>query len=184
MPTRIESARPRFQQVVEHLEHELKAIRTGRANASLVETIPVEAYGSTMELKGVAAISVPDFKTIQIEAWDKNLVKDIEKAIIAADIGLNPNVAGQVIRLIMPAPTEETRRDTVKRVHALGEQTRKGIRNVREEVRDNIMKAEKDKEISEDERFRELEQLDKINHEWNEKVEAAVKEKEEEVMTV
>ena len=184
MPTRIDSARPRFQQVVEHLEQDLKAIRTGRANAALIENITVDAYGSSMDLKSVAAISIPDFKTIQIEAWDKNLIKDIEKAIIAANIGLNPNVAGAVIRLIMPAPTEETRRDTVKRVHALGEQTRKGIRNVREEVRDAVLKAEKEKEISEVERFRECEQLDKISHEWNGRIDAAVKSKEEEIMTV
>jgi ribosome recycling factor len=170
--------------VVDHLENELKAIRTGRANAALVENIRVEAYGSSMELKGVAAVSIPDFKTIQIEAWDKNLVKDIEKAIIAADIGLTPNVAGQVIRLIMPAPTEETRRDTVKRVHAMGEQSRIGVRNVREEVRESVLKAEKDKELSEDERFRELEQLDKVAREWNDKIDASVKAKEEEVMTV
>lgn len=184
MPNRIESARPRFQQVVDHLEHELKSIRTGRANASLVEGIPVEAYGSMMELKGVAAISIPDFKTIQIEAWDKGLVKDIERAIIAANIGLNPNVAGTVIRLVMPAPTEETRRDTVKRVHAIGEQSHVGIRNVREEIRDSILKAEKEKEISEDERFRDLEQLDKATREWNDKIDAAISSKEEEVMTV
>ncbi len=184
MPTRIENAKPRFQQVVEHLDSELSAIRTGRAHAALIENIQVEAYGSMMDMKGVAAVSIPDFKTIQIEAWDKALTKDIEKAIIAANIGLTPNVAGSIIRLIMPTPTEETRRDTVKRVHVLGEQSRKGIRNVREEVREEILSAEKEKQISEDDRFRELEQLEKQVKEWNGKIDDIVQGKEKEISTI
>lgn len=181
---RLEAAKPEFQKVIDHLEKELKNIRTGRANASLVDDVKVEAYGSMMELKGVAAISVPDAKTIQIEPWDKGVVKDVERALIAANLGLNPNVAGSVIRLIMPPTTEESRKETVKIVSQKGEQARVSIRAVRETVREAITADEADKKISEDEKFRDQEHLDKIAKEWNEKIEKIVKDKEEEVMTV
>ncbi len=184
MANYIENAKPDFAKAVERLDHELKNIRSGRANAALVEEVKVEAYGSTMELKGVAAISIPDAKTIQIEPWDKNLVKDVEKALIAANLGLNPNVAGTVIRLNMPQMNEETRKDTVKAVHQKGEQAKISLRNVREQVRETILKDEKAHLVSEDERFRQLEQLDKAVKEYNEKVDKLIAEKEEEVMTI
>lgn len=184
MPNRVESAKPEFQKVIEHLEKELKNIRSGRANAALVEDVRVEVYGSMMELKGVAAISVPDAKTIQIEPWDKSVVKDVEKALIAANLGLNPNVAGTIIRLNMPPMNEERRLETVKIVHQKGEQSRVSIRAVRETVREAITKDEKDKTISEDEKFRMQEQLDKLSKEMNDEIESLIKSKEEEVMTV
>ena len=184
MSTRIEASSPAFQNVLSHFEKELHNIRSGRANAAIVEEIKVEAYGSMMELKGLASISSPDAKTIQIEPWDKGVVKDIEKAIIASSIGMQPNVAGTTIRLVMPPMTEEKRLETVKVVHQKGEHARIGIRGVREEIRDKILQDEKEKNISEDERFRLLEELDKFAAEFNKKIDAAVKEKEEEVMTV
>jgi len=184
MANYIENAKPDFQKAVERLEHDLKNIRSGRANSALVEDVKVEAYESTMELKGVAAISVPDAKTIQIEPWDKNLVKDVEKALIAANLGMTPNVAGTVIRLNMPQMTEETRKETVRAVHQKGEQTKIAVRNIREQVRELIAKDEKSHIIGEDEKFRQQEQLDKIVKEFNEKVDTAVKKKEEEVMTI
>jgi ribosome recycling factor len=180
----IEGSKPAFQNVLAHLEKELNNIRSGRANAAIVEEVKVEAYGSMMELKGLASISVPDAKTIQIEPWDKGVVKDIEKALIVANIGMSPNVAGTVIRLVMPPTTEENRRDTVKAVHQKGEQTRIGIRGVREEIRDQVLQDEKDKKLSEDDRFRLLEELDKLVAEFNKQIDAAVQKKEEEVMTV
>lgn len=184
MPNRIETAKPEFQKGIEHLEKELKNIRSGRANAALVDDIRVEVYGSMMELKGVAAISVPDAKTIQIEPWDRSVIKDVEKALIAANLGLNPNVSGTVIRLIMPPMSEERRLETVKIVHQKGELARVSIRGVRESIRDAIVKDEKDKVISEDEKFRQQEQLDKLSKEMNDKIESLIKDKEEEVMTV
>lgn len=184
MPTPIESAKPEFQQVLQHLDKELHNIRSGRANAALVEDLRIEAYGSMMELKGLASISVPDAKTIQIEPWDKGVVKDIEKGLIAANLGLTPNVTGTIVRLIMPPTTEENRRETVKVVHQKGEQARISIRGVRETVRDAILKSEKDKLIGEDERFRLLEDLDKAVAEFNKEIDAMVQDKEKEVMTV
>ena len=173
-----------FEAAIEHFTQELKGLRSGRASAAMVENIPVEAYGSTMELKGVASISVPDAKTIQIEAWDKGVLKDIEKALIAADLGMQPNVTGSLIRMSMPAMTEESRKRLVKQAHEIAEQTRITVRSIREKARDTIAQQEKDKTIGEDERFRLQEELDKNVKEWNAKIEEIVKQKEEEVMTI
>lgn len=184
MPNPIDLAKPDFENVLEHLEKELKNIRSGRANAAMIEHVKVEAYGSMMDVKGVASISVPDAKTIQIEPWDKGVTKDLEKALIAANLGMMPTVAGSVIRLSMPPMTEENRKDQVKVVHQRGEQARIGIRNVREQVRDSIQKQEKDKVIGEDERFRLMDLLEKEVSDFNKKIDALIKEKEEEVMTI
>lgn len=180
----IDHAKQEFEQVIEHLNKELQNVRSGRANASMVEGLLVEAYGSMMELKGLASVSVPDAKTIQIEPWDKNVVKDIEKAIQASSLGLNPNVAGTTIRLIMPPMTEENRKSLVKIVGQKAEQARIGLRNVRENIREQISSQEKEKVISEDEKFRLQEQLDKVITEFNERIEALVSEKEAEIMTI
>lgn len=184
MANHIENAKPDFQKALDRLDNDLKGLRSGRANAALVEDIRVEAYGSTMELKGVAAISIPDAKTIQIEPWDKGLVKDVEKALIGANLGMSPNTAGTVIRLNLPQMTEETRKETVKAVHQKGEQAKISIRNVREAVRETLAKDEKAHVISEDDKFRLQEQLDKIVKEFNEKIDKLVTEKEQEVMTI
>lgn len=184
MPNPIELAKPDFENVILHLEKELNNIRGGRANAAIVDHVKVEAYGSVMDVKSLASISVPDAKTIQIEPWDKGVVKDLEKALLAANLGMTPTVAGTVIRLNMPPMTEENRKDHVKLVHQKGEQARIGIRSVREQVREQILKQEKDKIIGEDERFRLLDILEKEVGEANKKIDTAVKEKEEEVMTL
>lgn len=184
MPNYIENAKPEFQKILSHLEQELKNIRTGRANAAIVEDVKVEAYGSTMELKGLAAISVPDAKTIQIEPWDKGVVKEIEKALIAANLGMSPNVNGTVIRLVTPALTEETRKTTVKSVHQKGEQTHISIRNIREEIRASIAADEKAGSMGEDEKFRLQDQLEQVVKTANQKVDELVQAKEEEVMTI
>ncbi len=184
MANPIELAKPEFDQVIEHLEKELKNMRSGRANAATVEDIKVEAYGSVMDMKGVASISIPDAKTIQIEPWDKNLAKDIEKALTASSIGLTPNVSNGVIRLIMPPMSEENRRDMVKVISQKGEHARIGIRNVRETVRDAINKLEETKAIGEDEKFRLTDELEAKVKEYNAKIESTVKEKEEEIMTI
>ncbi len=184
MPNPIDLAKPDFENILAHLEKELHSTRGGRANASLIEHIKVEAYGSLMDVKGLASISVPDAKTIQIEPWDKGVVKDIEKALIASNIGMSPSTAGTVIRLTLPPQTEENRKNTVTILHQKGEQARIGIRNVREQVRETIVKQEKDKIISEDERFRLLDLLDKEVTEMNKKIDTAVKKKEVDILTI
>ncbi len=184
MPNPIDLAKPEFENVLSHLMQELRNLRGGRANAALVEHVKVEAYGSTMELKGVASISVPDAKTIHVEPWDPTVVKDIEKALILANLGMSPSVSGSVLRLTLPPLTEENRKDTVKMARSKGEHARIGARNVRETVREAILKQEKEKVISEDERFRLLDALEKEVADLNKKIDAALKKKEEEILTI
>ena len=184
MPSIIDQRVPAFESAVEHFSSELHGLRTGRASAGLVEDVSVEAYGNMMELKGVASISVPDAKTIQIEPWDKTVVVAIEKALIAADLGMQPNTSGSTIRLNIPPMTEENRKHIVKQVHEKAEQARIAIRSIREDIRDEIGKAEKAKEIAEDEKFRLQEQLEKKVKEYNEKVESLAEAKEKEIMTI
>lgn len=184
MSSHLDTHRPEFARVIEHFQRELASLRTGRANAQLVESIRIEAYGQLMDLKGVASITTPDAKTLQIEPWDKSVVKDIEKALIDASLGMQPNVAGTVIRLVMPPMTEEGRKNLVKLLRGKTEDARIGVRNVREKVKSLIVEDEKAKAISEDDRRRFLEQLDKTVAEQNEKIESIAKEKEEEIMKV
>lgn len=184
MPTIIDQHISSFEEAIKHFENELLGLRTGRANAASVEDVSVEAYGSQMELKGVASISVPDAKTIQIEPWDKSMVGAIEKALIIADLGMQPVTNGTTIRLISPPMTEENRKNIVKQAHEKAEEARIAIRSIREEVRDEIHRAEKDKEIGEDEKFRLQEQLDKIVKEMNDRIEQLADKKEKEIMTI
>ncbi|MBU0540513.1 ribosome recycling factor [Patescibacteria group bacterium] len=184
MANPVDLSKPEFEQVIERLDKELHNLRSGRANASMVEDLPVEAYNSTMALKSIASISSPDAKTIQIEAWDNNLVKDIEKAIISSNIGLNPNTAGTIIRLVMPPLTEENRKNMVKIVHQKAEQARIGVRKVRESVRESVAGDFEASRISEDEKFRLHDQLDKLVSDYNKKIETMADDKEKDVMTI
>ncbi|MCC6563448.1 ribosome recycling factor [Candidatus Uhrbacteria bacterium] len=181
---RIDEHKSEFQAVIDHFHKELSGLRTGRASAALVENIRVEAYGQTMDLKSMANISTPDAKTVQIEPWDKGVVKDIEKALVDASLGMQPNVAGSTIRLAMPPMTEENRKNMAKVLHQKEEQAKIGMRNVREKIKTAIQNDEKEKVIAEDEKRRQLEQLDKIVAEWNGKIETITTEKEKEIMTV
>lgn len=181
---RIDEHKPEFQAVVDHFQKDLSGLRTGRASATVVESIRVKAYGQDMDLKSMANISTPDAKTIQIEPWDKSVVKDIEKALVDASLGMQPNVAGTVIRLIMPPMTEENRKNMNKVLHQKAEQAKISMRNARDKVKTAIQKDEEDGVIAEDEKRRHLEQLDKVVAGWNDKIEAITGEKEKEIMTV
>lgn len=184
MSSHLAAKKEEFSQVIEHFQREIQSLRTGRANAQMIDHIRLEAYGQSMDIKGVASITTPDAKTLQIEPWDKTLVKDIEKALVDAGLGMQPNVAGTVIRLVMPPVTEEGRKTLVKNLRTRVEEARIGIRNVREAIKTLIMNDEKAKVISEDERHRALEQLDKMVAEYNQSVERIAEEKEEEIMKV
>ncbi len=184
MANHIDDHRAEFQGAVDHFHKELQGLRTGRANAALVEDIRIEVYGQSMDLKSNCSITIPDARTIQLEPWDKSIVKDVEKALIDAALGMQPNVAGTSIRLVMPPMTEETRKNMVKTVHQKEELAKVGIRNVREKVKSLITADEKNKVISEDEKRRQLERLDKVVAEWNAKIETMTAEKEKDVLTV
>ncbi len=176
--------KPAFQTAIEHLQKEFSALRTGRSSPALVENIPVHAYDSMMELKGISSITIPDAKTILIEPWDKTLLQTIEKAIRDSGIGLNPSIDGSLIRISIPSMTEETRKQIVKLLKEKVEEARIRIRAVREELRGEILQKEKDKLFSEDEKFKLLDELDKLTKEFNEEITAMAEHKEEEILTI
>lgn len=184
MSSHLEAHRPEFARVIEHFQRELQGLRTGRASVQIVENIRVEAYGQMMDIKGVASLTTPDAKTIQIEPWDKAIVKDIEKALIDASLGMQPNTAGTVIRLVMPPVTEEGRKNLVKVLGQKAEEAKISVRAVREKVKSLIVSDEKEKLISEDDRKGFLEQLEKVVGETNRQIEAISDSKEEEIMKV
>lgn len=184
MHTFLVQQKPKFESVIEYLQGDLASLRTGRATPALVEDIPVNAYDSIMEIKGLSSITVPDAKTITIDPWDKALLQNMEKAIRDSGIGLSPVVDGDVIRIAMPMMTEDNRKSMVKIMKDKIEDARIKVRHVREELRDLIMKQEKDKDISEDEKFKILDELDKFTKEYTDQISDIAVSKEKEIMTV
>lgn len=184
MKQEIAQYRDLFEKPITFLHSELSVLRTGRATPALVEHIHVEAYGSRQELMTLASISTPDARSIVIEPWDKSVLKDIERGIEEAGIGLNPTVQGTLIRIVLPVLTEETRKNLIKIMNEKVEEARVGIRGVREEVKGIILQAEKDKEIPEDEKYKLLEDLDKYAAIFNDKIKKIAEDKETEVMTM
>lgn len=180
----LDSYLPEFKKIIDHFKEELGHLRTGRANAVILDPVQVEAYGSRMPLKNVASIAVPDAKTITVEPWDKSVLKEIEKGILASNIGLNPVNDGKLIRLTMPPMTEEFRKELLKVVNQKLEQNRVSLRQLRDKIRDKIIAEEKAKEISEDQRFSLQEKLEKIMKEQNDILKGMAEEKEKEVMTI
>ena len=174
----------KFQAALDYLHSEYVKIQTGRANASLVENIMVENYGTMMPLKGLANISIPESKQIVIQPWNRDQLPEIEKVIRDSDLGLNPINDGVVIRLVLPPLTEERRSELVKLVHKYAEDARISIRNSRHDAINHLKNLEKEKQISEDElKINEKEIQEKVD-EFNKKVEEDAKRKEGDVMTV
>src|SRR5579863_3425536 len=176
--------RERMDRSVTALKEEFSSLRTGRANAGLLEHVTVEAYGSNMPINQLGAVSVPDPRSITVSVWDKGLVVSVEKAIRNAGLGLNPVVEGQNLRVPVPALTEERRRDLAKLAGKYAEQQRIAVRNVRREAMDDLKKAEKDAAISQDEHKRLEGDVQKITDEAIKRVDEALKTKEHEIMQV
>lgn len=170
-----------FEKTLAHLAEELSGLRTGRAHPALVEHMNVVAYQTTMPLKSLATISVPDARTLQIEPWDQATIKDIERAISESSLGIHPTVDGKVLRLVMPVMTEEMRMRLVKVLKEKSEEARVAVRQVREDIRKEL---QKDEAMSDDEKFKIQDELDKLTKEYVETVEEMAKKKEEEVTTV
>ncbi|MBU0645941.1 ribosome recycling factor [Patescibacteria group bacterium] len=173
-----------FEAVLEHLNKGLGALRTGRATPTLVEDVVVNAYNSNMDLKSVASIRTQDAKTLVIEPWDKGLIQAIEKAIRDADLGFSPTVDGSLVRINLPPMTEENRKQLVKIMRERAEEARVGLRGVREVAREEIMKMEKAKEVSEDEKYKMLDELDKTTKDFTSRADETADKKEAEIMTV
>lgn len=167
-----------------NLEEEYGAIRAGRANPRILDRIQVDYYGTPTSLQGVANISVPEARMIQIQPWDAGLIKDIEKAILASDLGLTPANDGKVIRLVFPELTEERRKELVKDVKKKGEETKVAIRNIRRDANDAVKKEAKANEISEDEQKQLEDKIQKLTDGYVKKIDQAIDAKSTEVMTV
>ncbi len=180
----IDSHQPEFENAINHLKDELASLRTGRASPALVEGIPIEAYGTKSPLRQLASITTPDSKTILVDPWDKNVIKEIEKSINDANLGLSVVNEGKHLRLVIASLTEETRKDLIKVLNQKAENTRKTLRSLRDEIKEKIQRAEKEKEISEDEKFRLQKNLDEITAEYNNKIKELVEKKEKEIMTI
>lgn len=173
-----------FPQAVEHLKQELSGLRTGRASAALVENLMVDVYGTMTPLKGVASISVPDARSLLISPWDGTVAKNIEIAITNANLGVNPINEGTAIRMVLPEMTEENRKAMVKVLNTRLEVARVSLRSVRDTIKDNIVKAEKNKEITEDDRYDLLEKLDLMTKDYTRTMQEMGNAKEHEIMTI
>jgi len=173
-----------FNKILDFFKDELAGLRTGRANAAMVEGIMVDAYGSKMPLKGVASINIPDAKTIVIDPWDKSLVKEVESALRNCGKNLNPINEGNFLRIVISALTEETRKQLAKLVSEKAEAARISARHLREDIKDLILAAEESKEITEDQRFKLQQDLDKKISDVNAQIKSIAEEKEAEIMKV
>ena len=176
--------RDRMDKAVAALKDEFASLRTGRASSSLLDQINVEAYGSTMPINQVAAISVPEPRMITVNVWDKGMVVSVEKAIRSSNLGLNPVVDGQSLRIPIPPLTEERRKDLAKVAGKYAEQQKVAVRNVRRDANDDLKKAEKDGAINQDEHKRMEAEVQKLTDEAIKRVDEALKTKEQEIMQV
>ncbi|HSZ52266.1 MAG TPA: ribosome recycling factor [Caulobacteraceae bacterium] len=176
--------RERMEKAVTALKEEFASLRTGRANAALLDPIQVDAYGSKVPINQVGAISVPEPRSITVSVWDRGLVVSVEKAIRNGGLGLNPVVEGQNLRIPIPPLTEERRKDLAKLAGRYAEQQRVAVRNVRRDAMDDLKKAEKDTVISQDEHKRLEGEVQKATDEAIRRVDEALKTKEQEIMQV
>jgi ribosome recycling factor len=181
IPEQTKHARQMMDKAVEAIKREFGTVRTGKASTSLLDLVRVEAYGNEMPLNQVASVSAPEPKLLTVQPWDKSLVKAIEKAIMASDLGLNPASDGTIIRIPLPALNEERRKELVKVIHKFAEEGRVAIRHARTEA---ISKIKKTEHVSEDEKKHAEKDIQKIHDEHMKLVDEAVKHKEAEIMEV
>jgi ribosome recycling factor len=177
-------ARTRMEKAVEDFRKELASVRTGRANVTLLDHIRVDYHGSQMPVNQLGSLSVPEPTTIVISPWDPGAVPMIDKAIRTSDLGLNPTNDGKVVRVPIPPLTEDRRKDIVKHLHKVLENHRTAVRNIRRDIKEAIEKLEKEKKISEDERKRSVEELEKLTHSETKKIEDLCAVKEREILEV
>ena len=174
----------RMDKALDHLAEEFGAVRAGRANAKVLDRISVEYYGSETPLNGVATISTPDARTLVIQPWDTSLLKEIQKAIQASDLGINPQNDGKVIRLVFPQLTEERRKDLTKQVKKYAEDAKVAMRNIRRDGMDYIKKLKKNSEITEDDQKKAEKDLQDLLDKYIKKADEALAAKEKELMSI
>jgi ribosome recycling factor len=176
--------RDRMEKAVTDLKADFASLRTGRASASLLDQIHVDAYGSTMALTQVGAVTVPEARMITVNVWDRGLVVAVEKAIRASDLGLNPVVDGQTLRIPIPPLTEDRRKEIAKLAGKYAEQHRVSVRNIRRDANDDLRKAQKDHVISQDEEKKMESEVQKLTDDAIKRIDEALKTKEQEIMHV
>jgi ribosome recycling factor len=177
-------AKTRMEKAVEDFRKDLAGVRTGRANTALLDSIRVDYHGTPMPINQLGSLSVPDSTIITISPWDPTAVPLIDKAIRTSDLGLNPTSDGKVLRVPIPSLTEERRKDLVKMIHKVLENHRTAVRNIRRDIKEAVEKLEKEKKISEDDKKRALDELEKLTHAETKKVEDLSASKEKEVLEI
>ena len=180
----INELKRRMQGATQSLKHELGGLRTGRAAASMLEPVQVDAYGTHMPLNQLATISVPEPRLLSVQVWDKSMVKAVEKAIVDSNLGLSPATEGQVLRLRIPELNEDRRKELVKVVKHKAEEGRVAVRNVRRTGRHELEALERDGEISSDELERAEKELEKVTHEYIAEIDRMLQHKEQELLEV
>lgn len=183
MPT-VEDAKLRMEEALDAVRREFSTVRTGKATPALLDTVRVDAYGSKMPVNQVATVNTPEPSLLVVQPFDKTLISDIERAILNADLGLNPQNDGNVIRVPIPALNEERRKEYVKVLHKMAEEGRVSIRHARRLVREEIHELVKQHEVGEDEGRRREDQVEKVTHEFADRIDELLKKKEAEVMAI
>ncbi len=182
--TVLNSTRPKMEAVVEDFKRKLSNVRTGRATVGLLDTVSVDYYGTPTPLNQMASVAVPEPQLLTVQPWDISQVNAVEKAIIAANLGLNPSNDGKIIRLPIPPLNEERRKHLAKQIHEIAEEHRIAIRNSRHASNDALKKMLKDKEVSEDDERGGLEKVQKLTNDFIGKIDELSKNKEQEIMSV
>jgi ribosome recycling factor len=180
----LKELKERMDKTLDNTKSEMTKIRTGRANLSLLDTVRVDYYGSKVPLKQVANLGIPEPRLITVQAWDRNMLPEIEKAIQKADLGITPSNDGHIIRLPIPKLTEDRRKDLVRLIHQLGEEGRIAVRNIRRDGIDQLKKAQKEHQISEDEEYNGGIDIQGLTDEFIKKIDEVIKAKEQEIMEV
>ena len=184
MPSSLNNARERMEKALETVRREFGGVRTGKASPALLDTVRVEAYGSMLPVNQVGQVSAPEPRMLTVQPYDKSLIKAVERALRESDLGLNPSNDGNLIRIPLPALTEERRREYVKLLHRYAEEGRVAVRQARQHANDDIKKRQKDGELTEDEMRRSQDQVQKLTDEYVHKVDELLKKKEAEVLEV
>ena len=180
----LKTAEESMNSAIEHLQHDLAGIRTGKANPALLDSIKVEYYGQKVPLNQVASVAAPDPQLITIQPWDKGVIVDIEKAIQGSELGLNPQNDGTVIRLPIPQLTEERRKELVKVVKRVGEDAKVSLRNIRRTANDDVKNLEKKHEIGEDEMHTNQEEIQKLTKKFVVDIDEIITSKEKEILEI
>jgi len=174
----------RMDKALERLDRDYRRLRTGRASVSLVDSIRIDYYGTSTPLNQLATLTIPDPRTIMIQPWDTSVIGEVEKAILKSDLGLTPMNDGKVIRINIPPLTTERRRELVKVVKKMAEETKVAVRNIRRDANDMIKDLKKEKEISEDDQFRAQEETQRITDDLIKRIDAVYSAKEKEILEI